>query len=371
MLNLALASFLALNTPVPLQAAAPPPPAAPHATDLPPNTTLPEPTATPQGAPAAAPMQPTATVAEQSPGSPLAIAPPPEDAATPQPEAGDIIVTGRARSLADPLAKLNAQSFAVTKAVDGAVMRPAAMAYKRTVPSPARDGLRNFLYNLREPIVFLNFMLQLKPGKGAETVARFAVNSTAGVGGVFDIAKRKPFKLPRRANGLADTLGYYGVKPGAYLYLPLIGPTTVRDLIGTTIERFALPFAIGGPFKNPAVVLPLGVLGSLDTRVEFDETLETLNKNTPDSYVATREFYLARRQAEIDGLRGKPARVVRPTAGSVKPTLIDPTAPPPSAPPETQSPLAEPPTSTPPESAPPAITPETPAPQAPVTPQTP
>ncbi|MCE3590054.1 VacJ family lipoprotein, partial [Escherichia coli] len=102
-------------------------------------------------------------------------------------------------------------------------------------------GIRNFFNNLSEPVSFLNFMLQIKPGRAAETVARFAVNTTVGVGGVIDVARRKPFRRPRRPNGFANTLGFYGVKPGPFLFLPLIGPTTVRDLVGLSIDRMVLP----------------------------------------------------------------------------------------------------------------------------------
>lgn len=233
----------------------------------------------------------------------------------------EIVVTGRRRDPGDPFQNLNAQSFAITQAVDTAIIRPVAKTYQKVLPAPVRDGIRNFLINLREPIVALNFLLQHKVGKAAETIARFTVNSTVGVGGAFDIARRKPFKLPRRPNGFADTLGFYGVKTGVFMFLPIVGPTTVRDLIGSTIDRFILPFAIGKPFNNPRFTLPAGVFGTIDHRAQFDETYEALHKNTPDAYVASREFYLARRQAEIDELRGKGHRVVRPTPDSVRPSI--------------------------------------------------
>src|SRR3546814_1283739 len=76
---------------------------------------------------------------------------------------------------------------------------------------------------------FLNFLLQFKIGKAAETLGRFAVNTTFGVGGLFDVAKTMPFNLPYRRNGFANTLGFYGVEPGPYFYLPLIGSTTLRS----------------------------------------------------------------------------------------------------------------------------------------------
>jgi phospholipid-binding lipoprotein MlaA len=122
----------------------------------------------------------------------------------------DIVVTARPRG--DPLRRANVVSFQATQAVDDAVIGPAAHTYEHVVPSPVRGGLRNFFYNLHEPTVFLNYLVQLKPGKAAETLGRFAVNTTIGVVGVMDVAKRRPFNLPRRPNSFSDTLGYYGVK---------------------------------------------------------------------------------------------------------------------------------------------------------------
>ncbi len=217
----------------------------------------------------------------------------------------DIIVTGRKETAGDPLRAVNAESFAVTQKVDDAVIGPVARTYKNNVPSPIRRGIHNFLYNLREPIVFLNFLLQFKPGKAAETVGRFAINTTIGVAGVLDMAKRKPFHLPRRSNGFANTLGYYGVKNGPFLFLPIVGPTTIRDLLGGAVDRLILPVGVGHPFTSTSYTVPAGILGALDHRSEFDQTLKDLHDNSPDPYAATRSFYLNRRQAEIDHLHGR------------------------------------------------------------------
>jgi phospholipid-binding lipoprotein MlaA len=234
--------------------------------------------------------------------------PPPPPAATGTPVqtelTDEVVVIGRDRR-GDPLSAVNEESFKITQAVDDAVVAPTARAYKKNVPSPIRSGLRNFIGNLREPVAALNFLLQLKPGKAAETVGRFAVNTTIGAAGLFDVAKRKPFNLPRRRNSLANTLGYYGVKPGPFLFLPLIGPVTVRDLIGNIIDQVAIPVTSVPPLDNPAVTIPLLNLGALDFRAENDGTLEKL-KSSRDPYGAVRRYYLARRQAEIDALRGKP-----------------------------------------------------------------
>lgn len=218
---------------------------------------------------------------------------------------GEIVITGRREAARDPLRAINAEAFGATQKVDSAVIGPVAREYKKAVPSPIRKGIHNFLYNLREPIVFLNFLLQLKPGKAVETVGRFAINTTIGAVGVVDMARRKPFRLPRRSNGFANTLGYYGIKNGPFLFLPLVGPTTVRDLFGGAIDRLILPTAVGTPFTSASYAVPAGILGALDHRSEFDQTLKDLHDNSPDPYAATRAFYLNRRQAEIDQLHGR------------------------------------------------------------------
>ncbi|MEG3088714.1 MlaA family lipoprotein [Sphingomonas sp. PB4P5] len=261
--------------------------------------------------PAATPMPaPTPPPSDQLPPPPPASIPAPLPAAPGSPaEAADhpdIVVTARSASdTPDPFRGANAQAFAITDAVDSAIVGPIAMVYKKNVPSPIRSGIHNFLYNLREPVVFVNFVFQHKIGKAAETLGRFALNSTIGALGVIDMAKRKPFKLPRRGNGFADTLGFYGVPNGPFMFLPIVGPTTVRDLFGGAIDRLTMPLAFGNTFTRPTVAIPLGVLGALDHRADFEETLSALHDGQADPYANTRAFYLQRRQAEIDHLRGR------------------------------------------------------------------
>lgn len=216
----------------------------------------------------------------------------------------DIVVVRHSGTKADPIAAINAESFQVVQAVDTAVIAPIAHGYEKIVPKPVRSGIHNVLNNLDEPIVFLNFLLQLKPGKAAETFARFAINTTLGVGGLVDVAKRKPFKLPRRSNGLADTLGYYGIGPGPYLFIPLIGATTVRDMLGRMVDLSVVPTAVGKPFNSPTYSLVKGSLASLDDRVERDDLLTGV-KQSDDPYGAMRSWYLKKRKAEIDVLKGR------------------------------------------------------------------
>lgn len=261
----------------------------------------------------AAPQPVAPPAAQEAPDQAPSNEPPAATPASATPPNGEIVITGRKRIAGDPAEEINVASFKAVQAVDKAVIGPIATTYKDNVPRAARRGVTNVLDNLDEPIVFVNFLLQLKPGKAAETVGRFVINTTLGIGGLFDIAKRKPFHLPRRSNGLADTLGYYGVGPGPYFFLPVIGPTTLRDMLARPFDLAIVPTAVGKPFNKPLFAISKTVLSSLDERANNDDLIKQLRDESADPYAATRDFYLARRKAEIEVLRGLRTSVDDPT----------------------------------------------------------
>ncbi len=239
----------------------------------------------------------------------------------------------------DPLEGFNRGMFGIHQTLDKAIYRPVAMGYKHIVPKPARSGLRNFFTNLTEPIVFLNYLLQLKPGKAAETFARFGINSTLGLAGFFDIAKREDFKLPHRDNGFGSTLARYGVGPGPYLFLPFLGPSTLRDFVGTPVDGAVLPVAIGVPFDRAEYQLASGLLIGLDRRAEADPELRALFAGAVDPYATLRSAFLQSRAAEVAELRGRRGKKPQVDAPELDDPLTDPDA---SGAHELQDPLADP-----------------------------
>lgn len=259
----------------------------------------------PQSAPPPVPAEPVQPVSGQTDTASEAAKP--ADAAAPDPASetdatGAIVVTARPGH--DPMMGVNTVSFELAQDVDRALIEPLAKAYKKALPKPARIGLGNFIRNISSPIVFINDLLQLKPGRAFKTLGRFVVNSTIGVGGLIDVAKNKPFNLPYRHNGFANTLGYYGVKPGPYFFVPFLGPTTLRDLVGGAVDGVILPYGIGTPFNKLYYTIPNGAVRSLNRRIEFDCQLRSIRASA-DPYAAERAYYYKKREAEIEALHGR------------------------------------------------------------------
>ncbi|CAN5307014.1 hypothetical protein BH10PSE13_BH10PSE13_22670 [soil metagenome] len=245
----------------------------------------------------------------------------------------------------DSLEGFNRTMFGVHQRLDKAIYRPVAMGYKTVVPKPVRSGLRNMLSNLTEPIVFLNYLLQLKPGKAVKTFARFTINSTVGLAGLIDVAKAKDVALPHVPNGFGNTLARYGVGPGPYLFLPFAGPTTLRDVMGGPIDGAVLPVSVGVPFNRVEFQVSTAVLGGLNRRVEADAELRALFDGAVDPYATLRSVFLQNRAAEVEEIRHpthSPGTGVEltdplsdPGAGAAAPSPVANT-------PELQDPLADP-----------------------------
>ena len=134
----------------------------------------------------------------------------------------------------DSLEPFNRRMYAFNTQLDRKVLYPASHVYSAVVPKPIRKGISNFYQNFSEIPTFVNSILQLKPGKAANALGRFVVNSTVGVLGVADVAKNMGMK--RDPETMGDTLGHYGVGTGSYLVLPMFGPSNIRDAIGTGID---------------------------------------------------------------------------------------------------------------------------------------
>ncbi|MGC1300813.1 MAG: VacJ family lipoprotein [Caulobacteraceae bacterium] len=199
----------------------------------------------------------------------------------------------------DRFEKVNRVVFYANGALDFIVIRPAAMTYKRLAPRPIRTGLRNAFSNMGEPTIALNDALQGHGKKAVRTVGRFAVNSTAGVAGLFDVAHG--VGLDHHDNDFGITLARHGVVSGPYLFLPVLGPATVRDAAGYAINIAIDPFTYLRFQQSTAVTVARQVETALNERAEEDPDIKALTASATDIYASIRSGYLQAREAQITG----------------------------------------------------------------------
>jgi len=194
----------------------------------------------------------------------------------------------------DPFESFNRSVFRFNDGVDTAVLRPAATAYRRVLPSPVRTGVGNFFGNLGDVWNFANSVLQLRLQASAENLMRLNVNTLFGLGGLLDIATEAG--IDRHNEDFGQTLGRWGVPPGPYLVIPLLGPSTVRDASVLPIDRIGDPltYVDGG-----LVAGSLAVLRVVDTRSNFLRAGQLLDDAALDKYTFTRDAYLQRRASDV------------------------------------------------------------------------
>lgn len=191
----------------------------------------------------------------------------------------------------DPFENLNRQVFAFNETVDENVLQPVARGYVNVTPEPVRIGVRNFFNNLRDVWSTVNLFLQGRFGEGATAIMRVSMNTTFGLAGLIDIAT--PMRLERPNEDLGQTLGVWGVGPGAYIVWPFLGPSTARD-------SFDIPptFAFGGSMLADGWKAELAVtsLNLVSLRADLLAAGNLVNDIALDKYAFIRDAYLQRRQ---------------------------------------------------------------------------
>ena len=194
----------------------------------------------------------------------------------------------------DPWEPMNRSVFEFNQVVDKVAIKPAAQAYVQVVPGLVRTGVGNFLGNLSDVWTFANSTMQLKGQAAAESFMRVTVNTVFGLGGVLDVATE--MRLEKRKEDFGQTLGYWGVKPGPYFVLPLLGPSTLRDTV-------ALPLDMKGDasqqFSDEATRNALTVTRVVDLRSRLLQTVDVLMAASLDPYTFVRDGYLQKRQNDI------------------------------------------------------------------------
>lgn len=193
----------------------------------------------------------------------------------------------------DPHESLNRKFYNFNDALDRNFLQPVAQTYADVTPDPVREGVTNFFDNVSSLNTIANDLLQGKVGQFFQDSGRFVVNSTVGIGGLFDPATG--MGLPMHNEDLGQTFGTWGAGEGAYLTLPLLGPSSYRDLPSPIMALALNPFT----YLSTVVTLPVGVVSAINTRANLLDASRIRDQAALDPYTFVREAWRQRREFEI------------------------------------------------------------------------
>jgi phospholipid-binding lipoprotein MlaA len=204
----------------------------------------------------------------------------------------------------DPLEKYNRKIYSFNDAFDRYFLEYVARAYRNGIPAPARISVHNFLNNLSLPLSAVNSLLQGRVDNTLATVSNFLINTTIGLGGLFDVAGQKGIFY--RHEDFGQTLGHYGLSSGAYLMIPFLGPSSARDFGGYLSDKSVDPLGfnllnIGGKqgFVDANYRLALAAVSGINTREGLLDVIDDIRKDSFDPYATIRSAYLQKRSTEI------------------------------------------------------------------------
>nr|NIS42375.1 VacJ family lipoprotein [Desulfuromonadales bacterium] len=198
----------------------------------------------------------------------------------------------------DPLETPNRLIFAMNEMVDVVLLQPVAAGYRFLLPDGVRDSVRNFARNLRSPVILANDVFQGDEERVKTTFSRFMINSTLGIGGLFDIADGMGY--PFHKEDFGQTLGTYGVGEGFYLVLPILGPSSARDGTGLVVDTLMDPFRY---IFSQQIQLTRFAVEGIDLRSRNIEAIEELRRDSVDFYARIRSLYRQHRENEINNGR--------------------------------------------------------------------
>lgn len=221
--------------------------------------------------------------------------------ATPPPES-DQEARAEFEQTNDPFEPANRAIFDFNQGLDRAIIKPAATAYRDAVPPFGRDRVNDIINNTKGPLILVNDVLQGEMNRAGTTVGRFLLNSTFGVLGIMDVAT--PMGMKRHDEDFGQTLAVWGVPEGPYLMLPLLGPSNPRDGIGKGVEFYIDPlsYATGQGDLEWFDWTRTGMDG-LDTRVQYLDVLDDIERSSLDYYASIRSMYRQNRAQQVKNVQ--------------------------------------------------------------------
>lgn len=194
----------------------------------------------------------------------------------------------------DPWERYNRGANEFNESLDRLVLKPAALSYEEGVPGFAQEGVTNFFSNLEDVGTGLNNLLQGKFVDGASDLGRFAFNTVVGIGGLWDVAT--PLGLEKHNEDFGQTLGWWGVPPGPYFVIPVLGPSTLRD----APSRYVDPSTVYSRAIDPqSIWYSAYALDAVRTRASLLKAEKVLDEAALDKYSFTRDAWLQRRQSKV------------------------------------------------------------------------
>jgi phospholipid-binding lipoprotein MlaA len=228
--------------------------------------------------------------------------------ATPPP-ADDKESVAEFEQLNDPLEPMNRAIFEFNQVVDRAMLKPLAQGYRAVVPPFGRERVRDFLNNLRSPVIFANDLLQGEPDRAVQTAMRFAFNTGFGAVGLFDVAASGG--IPYHDEDFGQTFAVWGIGEGPYLVFPILGPSNPRDIVGLAAEWLVDPLNLHLDHvgQDWAIWTRTGMYG-IDKRERYLDKLNEIERGSLDYYASLRSLYRQIRTTEVKNgtvdLRAKP-----------------------------------------------------------------
>jgi phospholipid-binding lipoprotein MlaA len=199
----------------------------------------------------------------------------------------------------DPFEGVNRVFFEINDALDGVILRPIAITYRAVVPEYGRQRIRNVLQNVDSPVIFANDVLQGEGERAGNTFMRFVINTTVGVGGIWDVAT--DWGYAQHDEDFGQTLAVWGLEEGPYFYLPLLGPSNPRDSVGRIVDMGFDPLTyVQWGDDNEWVPVARIALNIIDVRSRNIETLDEIERASVDYYASVRSLY---RQVRNDAIR--------------------------------------------------------------------
>lgn len=197
----------------------------------------------------------------------------------------------------DPIEGQNRETHAINRAIDKAVVRPASNGYGTVVPGPVRTGVSNFASNLNLPGQVLNNLLQFRIEDAGHNTFRFLMNSTFGLAGLLDVATEAG--IENRTTDFGETLHVWGAPEGAYIELPIVGPSTERHAAGRVVDLVMNPlnFAVDGPARSAATAS--SVAARFGDRYRYSDLVDSVLYESADSYAQAQLLYLENRRFHL------------------------------------------------------------------------